>query len=231
MRTVTFNRYARAVMASFLFAFALIAELTSASPLAAAAATDCETFQGWFARQPGSRLILSSTNDFYKRSVRPRKPDTILDYSAFPLSHDQASWYKAMKHYRASFGNGRCLSGFYDSAHKRAVLYSQYGTASDLTVTTVSSAPAGLPIHSAPDRTRNGVRLGMTLEQVTAIDGPGTLYSNGRYRRLTYSQDFKTSPTSKEDGKTKTPAVEVTAYLGFLFTDGRLVAMDVGGGV
>jgi hypothetical protein len=45
------------------------------------------------------------------------------DYSAFPLSHDQASWYKAMKHYRNNFGNGRCLSGFYDSAHKTAVLY------------------------------------------------------------------------------------------------------------
>ena len=56
--------------------------------------------------QPGSQLILSSTNDFYKNSVRPRKPDTILDYSAFPLSHDRASWYKAMKHFRNNFGNG-----------------------------------------------------------------------------------------------------------------------------
>ena len=243
MRTVTFNRCYRAAMASLLFAFALTAELTSALPLAAVAAptslgvlalsdnTDCETFQRWFARQPGSQLILSSTSDFYKRSLRPRKPDTVFDYSAFPLSHDQASWYKAMKHFRNNVGNGRCLSGFYDSAHKTAVLYSQYGTASDLTVTTVSSAPAGLPIHPAPNGTRNGVRLGMTLEQVTAIDGPGTLYSNGRYRRLTYDQDFKTSSTDREGGKTKTTAVEVTAYLGFLFTDGKLVAINAGGGM
>ena len=107
-----------------------------------------------------------------------------------------------MKHYRnIVLGMAVAYPGFYDSVHKTAVLYSQYGTASDLTVTTVSSAPAGLPIHSAPDRTRNGVRLGMTLEQVTAIDGPGTLYSNGRYRRLTYSQDFKTSSTYMEGGK------------------------------
>jgi hypothetical protein len=111
-----------------------------------------------------------------------------------------------------------------------AVLYSQYGTASDLTVTTVSSEPAGLPIHPAPDRTRNGVRLGMTLEQVTAIDGPGTLYSNGRYRRITYNQDFRASSTSEGGNKTKT-AVEVAAYLGFLFMNGKLVAIDVGGGV
>jgi hypothetical protein len=228
-------------MASLSIGFALTAELTAAPPLAAAAATsfrvlavsdntDCEAFQRWFARQPGSQLILNSTSDFYKNSVRPRKPDTVLDYSAFPLSHDQASWYKAMKHYRNNFGNGRCLSGFYDSAHKTAVLYSQYGTASDLTVTTVSSAPAGLPNHPAPDRTRNGVRLGMTLEQVTAIDGPGTLYSNGRYRRITYNQDFKAISTSEGGGKTKT-VVEVTAYLGFLFMNGKLVAIDVGGGV
>ena len=152
----------RAAMASLLIAFALTAEVTPTASLAAVAAptssrvlalsdnADCEAFQRWFARQPGSQLILSSTNDFYENSVRPRKPDTILDYSAFPLSHDRASWYKAMKHYRNNFGNGRCLSGFYDSAHKIAVLYSQYGTASDLTVTTVSSAPAGLPIHPAP---------------------------------------------------------------------------------
>lgn len=230
-------------MASFLFAFALTAELMAALPLAAVAATtsfhvlalsdntDCETVQRWFARQPGSQLILSSTNDFYKSSVRTRKPDTILDYSAFPLSHDRASWYKAMKHYRNNLGNGRCLSGFYDSVHKTAVLYAQYGTASDLTVTAVSSAPTGLPSHPAPSRTRNGVRLGMTLEQVTAIDGPGTLYSNGRHRRLTYNQDFKTSSTYMEGGKAKTVTVDVIAYLGFLFTDGKLVAINTGGGV
>jgi hypothetical protein len=77
-----------------------------------------------------------------------------------------------MKHYHNSFGNRRCLSAFYDSAHKTALLYSQYGTASDLTVTTVSSAPTGLPIRPAPNQTPGGVRLGMTLEQVTAFAGP-----------------------------------------------------------
>lgn len=219
------SRYVFAAMASLSIAFALPAELMAAPPPAASATsfrvlassdnTDCETFQRWFARQPGSQLVLSSANDFYKKSVRPRKVDTILDYSAFPLSHDQAPWYKAMKHYRNDFGNGRCLSGFYDSAHKIAVLYSQYGTASDLTVTTVSSAPAGLPIHPAVGQTRNGVRLGMTVEEVTAIDGPGTVYSNGRYGRITYNQDLKAS----------------SSYLGFLFVNGKLVAIDVGGGV
>jgi hypothetical protein len=243
VRSPFYRSIVRAAMPSLVIAFALTAESTPAPSFAAVAVatsssvvalsdnTDCETFQRWFARQPGSQLVLNSTNDFYKNSVRPRKADTILDYSAFPLSHGQASWYKTMKHYRSNFGNGRCLSGFYDSAHKAALLYSQYGTASDLTVTTVSSAPTGLPIHPAPNQTRNGVRLGMTLEQVTAIEGPGTLHSNGHYRRLTYNQDFKTSSTYEEGGKTKTIPVEVTAYLGFLFMDGKLVAVDVGGGV
>ena len=54
----------------------------------------------------------------------------------------------------------------------------------------------------------------MTVEQVTAIDGPGTLSSSGRYRRITYNQGFKASSTSEPGGKTKT-AVDVTAYLGF----------------
>ncbi len=228
-------------MASFCIAFALTIELTSAAPtsvagaasvvLAANAGGDCDTLQRWFARQPGSQLVLNSASDFYKNSVRPRKPDTILDYSAFPLSHDQTAWYKAMKHNSSTYGNGRCLSGFYDASRKTAVLYAQYGTASDLTVTTVSGTPSGLASHPAPDRTRNGVRLGMTLDQVRAIDGPGTLHANGRYQRLTYNQDFKTSTTSKEAGKTKTIPVDVSAYLGFLFLDGKLVAMDVGGGV
>jgi hypothetical protein len=75
------------------------------------------------------------------------------------------------------------------------------------------------------------VRRGTTLTEVTAIDGPGTLSSNGRYRRLAYNQDFKTTSTYKEGGKTKTVGVEVIAYLGFQFFDGRLVAMNVGGGV
>ena len=148
MRTVTLNRYPCAAMASLSIAFALTA--TPFRVLAVSDNTDCEALQRWFARQPGSQLILSSTNDFYKNSVRPRKPDTILDYSAFPLSHDRASWYKAMKHYRNNFGNGRCLSGFYDSAHKIAVLYSQYGTAWDFTVTTVAQCARSTPDPCSP---------------------------------------------------------------------------------
>jgi hypothetical protein len=71
----------------------------------------------------------------------------------------------------------------------------------------------------------------MTLAQVRAIDGPGTLHTNGSGQRLTYKQDFKTSSTSKEAGKATTVPVAVTAYLGFQFTDGKLVAINVGGGV
>jgi hypothetical protein len=222
----------RTRMLFLLIPFALTLELTPTASLGAISTAasprsvatndnaDCETFQRWFAKQPGSRLVQGSMNDYYQKSGRPRRPDTILDYAAFPLSHDQASWYKTMKHYRNNFGNGRCLSGFYDSTHKTALIYSQYGTASDLTVTTVFSVPAGLPIHSAPNLTKNGARLGMSVAQIKAIDGPGTLRSDGRYQRLSYNQNFTTSAN-----------VQVIAYLGFIFVDGGLVAIDVGGGV
>ena len=125
-----------------------------------------------------------------------------------------------MKHYRTNVGNTRCLSGFYDSAHKTALVFSENGTGSDLTLTTVSNPPAELPNHPAPSQTRNGVRLGMTVAQVQAIDGQGTLRSDGRYQRLMYSQDIK-----------KTANFVIINYLGFLFLNGKLVAADVGGGV
>ncbi len=79
----------RAAMASLLMAFALTAEVTPTPSFAAVAATtssravalsdntDYETLQRRFARQPGSQLVLSSTNNFYENSVRPRRPDTI----------------------------------------------------------------------------------------------------------------------------------------------------------
>jgi hypothetical protein len=224
----------RAAMRAFSIpiAFALAAELSATTPLGAVASgtsprvvalsaiTSCETAWVRFARQPGSRLVLSLTNEYDKKFARPRKPDNIADYNATPFSNDNASWYKNMRHYTTNVGNGRCISGFYDSAHKTALIFSQNGTGSDLTLTTVANAPAGLPIHSAPSQTRNGVRLGMTVAQVEAIDGSGTLRADGRYQRLMYSQDIK-----------KTPKFSIVFYLGFLFTDGKLVAADVGGGV
>lgn len=226
-----------------LIVFALAAELASAPPLGALAAlpsisvlalsddADCAAFQRWFARQSGSQLVLRSTGDFYKNSMRPRRPDTILDYSVLPVIHNRTSWYRAMRHSRNHFGGGGCLSGFYDSAHKTALIYSQYDTASDLTITPVSSASYGLPIHPVPTRTRNGVRLGMTLQQVTAIDGPGTRHSNGRFQLLTYNQGFKRSVRHTDNDKAKTSAVEVISYLGFLFLEGKLVAINAGGGM
>jgi hypothetical protein len=83
---------ARAAIPWFSFAFMFALVLPPApSPSAAATIAGCASFQSWFAQQSGSRLVLSSTNDLYKNSPRPRKPDTVLDYSAFPLSHEGAS--------------------------------------------------------------------------------------------------------------------------------------------
>ena len=209
-----------AAMLPFLISIAFALAATPSRVVASSDDTACQTFRHWFTGQPGSQLVLSLTNEFNEKFARPRKPDNILDYSATPASNDQTSWYKAMKHYRSAAGSGRCMSAFYDSAHKTALIFSEGGTRSDLTLTTVSTAPAGLPNHPAPSQTRNGVRLGMTVAQVQAIEGPGTLRSDGHSQRLMYSQDIK-----------KTANAVITNYLGFLFINGKLVAADVGGGI
>jgi hypothetical protein len=207
----------RAVTGPILIALALAATL---APPALSATDGCATFRSWFALQPGSQLVLGSTNYFEQKFATPRKSDNILDYSVVHSSNDRTSWYEVMKHYHTNVGSGRCFSAFYDSARKTALVFSEYGTGSDLTITTASSAPSALPIHAAPRRTQNGVRLGMTVAQVQAIDGPGTLRPYGRYQRLTYSQNVK-----------KSANVVFIGYLGFLFLDGKLIAADVGGGI
>jgi hypothetical protein len=197
--------------------------VASGTPLRVTASdndTVCETFRHWFSGQPGWQLVLSATGEFDRQFARPRKPDTILDYSPVPFSNYRTSWYSSMKHYNIVAGNGHCSSGFYDPAHKTALILSEYGTRSDLTLTNVSSAFAGLPSRLAPSQTRNGVQLGMTVAQVQAIDGPGTLRSNGHYQRLLYSQDLKKAANTK-----------ITFYIGFLFVDGKLVAVNAGGGI
>jgi hypothetical protein len=213
------------VIRSFLSAGVLLTLALAAPPSRAstlpATASSCQGFRAWFAQQPGSQLVLSATNDnFNQQFATPLKRDNILDFSATPGGNDTTFWYNAMKHYRTNVGNGRCFSAFYDAATKTALVLSEYGTGSDLTITSASNPPTQLPIRPAPKRTQNGVRLGMTLAQVRAIDGPGTLRSDGRYQRLMYSQDI-----------TKTPTFSVTNYVGFLFRNGKVVAADVGGGV
>ncbi|HEY3676723.1 MAG TPA: hypothetical protein VGK84_12120 [Candidatus Tumulicola sp.] len=198
-------------------ALVFVAVLTGS---ARSATDECATFRTWFAGQPGSQLVVSSTNYFNQKFASPRKRDNILDYSPMPSSNDRTSWYKAMKHFRTSVGSGRCFSAFYDPNHKTALVLSEYGTGSDLTITTISNAPSGIPVGKVPSQTQNGVRLGMTLAQVRAIDGAGTLRSQGHRTWLSYNQDVK-----------KTPNIVFTGYLGFLFVDGKLVAADVGGGI
>lgn len=212
-------------------ALVLTAQLTWATPLDAAALSGtprvvalsddaaCQAFRRWFTAQPGGQLVMSASSAFNATYARPRKPDNILDYSTIPMSNDASSWYKGMKHYRTTVGSTRCASASYDPAHKTVLVLSDSGTGSDFTITIVSNPPAELPIQTTPKQTRNGVRLGMTIAQVQAIEGSGTLRQDGRYQRLMYSQNYKKG------------AAEITSYLGFLFAGGKLVAMNVGGGV
>jgi hypothetical protein len=208
-----------AARAMLMLTTALVLAGTSTAP-ATSATDECATFRSWFVQQPGSKLVLSATQNFDQKFANAGKRDTILNYSPIPFSNDRAAWYLAMKHYRTNVGNGRCFSAFYDSAHKSALVLSENGTGSDLTMMSVSNAPAGLRSGSVPQQTQNGVRFGMTIAQVQAIDGTGTLRSDGGYKQLFYSQNVK-----------KSDKVTFINYLGFLFANEKLVAADAGGGI
>jgi hypothetical protein len=204
-----------------LLAFAAVAALSAAGAAGAAQpspapVTSCDTFRAWFALQPGSRLTLAGTTTI-PPTARPKKPDTILTYGPWGAAETEASWTAGMKQFRGIYGGGGCLGGYYDASARTALVLERYDTASDLTITTIASAPVGLPAHAVPRKTRNGAAVGMTLAQVQAIEGKGALSRSGGYEVLAFDQ-----------GKAG-PGAEY-GWLRFLFKNGAVAAIDVGYG-
>jgi len=124
-----------------------------------------------------------------------------------------------MQSFKGSVGGGGCLAGFYDPSSRTALILVRYDTASDLVITKIASVPEGLPQHPVPSETNRGAKLGMTVAQVQAIEGAGTLSSKSGITTLYYNQDVNDSYGGTLYG-----------HLAFLFVNDKAVAINAGGG-
>ena len=119
--------------------------------------------------------------------------------------------------YRTNVGSGRCLAGWYDPATRRAAVEDQFDTYTATSLFDVSGAPKGLkarPLGAL--RTKRGVALGMTIDQVRRIDGPGGPARAGTQTILRYH--WVTQP------------YDTLNDLTFVFAKSRLIAMGYGQG-
>jgi hypothetical protein len=205
--------------------FAAIASLAmpamAATP-APVSITSCGTFRTWFAQQPGWRLTLPGVSTVLPVIARPKKPDTILTYGPYGAAVPTASWSAGMKRFEGPVGGGGCLSGYYDASTQTALILSSYDTASDLLITKTTNEPLGLPSHAVVLHTKNGAAIGMTLEQIRAIEGNGTLSTVAGSQELLFKQDLGPVAASGRP--------EEYGWLRFLFQGGRVTAIDVGAG-
>jgi hypothetical protein len=88
-----------------------------------------------------------------------------------------------------------------------------------LPITQTTSIPGGLPRRSVPSGTKREASLGMSLAQVQKIEGPGKIYSKNGVSVLFYNQNV-----SDSHGGT------LYGHLAFLFINGAVAAINVGGG-
>jgi hypothetical protein len=177
----------------------------------------CETFRAWFAQQPGAKIFSVGPGDS-EGGVHPSAFDTILTYRWDTMRPTDPA-FKQMRFYTTNVGGGGCMAGFYDAAASRALIFLVYGTATDLVITRRTSIPGGLPGHSVPGGTKRGANLGMSLAQVQKIEGPGKLYSKNGVSVLFYNQNAGDSHGGTLYG-----------HLAFLFVNGKVAAINAGGG-
>jgi hypothetical protein len=111
------------------------------------------------------------------------------------------------------------MAGYYDAPASIALIFLTYGTATDLVITKTTSIPGGLPTHSVPTATKRGAAVGMSIAAVQKIEGPGTTYGKNGAVTLFYNQNAKDSYGGTLYG-----------HLAFLFVDGKVEAINAGGG-
>ncbi|MEO6835667.1 MAG: hypothetical protein ABI231_07165 [Candidatus Tumulicola sp.] len=179
--------------------------------------SSCETFRAWFAQQPASGIFSIGPRDS-ENGLRPSAHDTILTYRWDTLRPTDPT-FKQMRFYTTNVGGGGCMAGYYDAPASRALIFLVYGTATDLVIAQTTSIPGGLPRHSVPIGTKRGANLGMSLAQVQKIEGPGKIYSKNGVSVLFYNQNV-----SDLHGGT------LYGHLAFLFINGKVAAINAGGG-
>lgn len=176
----------------------------------------CEAFRSWFDGQPGGKIFSIGPRDA-EIGARPSAPDTILAYR-WDTVNPSGPEFKQMRFYTVNVGSGRCMAGYYDATSSTALILLLYGTASDLVITRTDSIPAGLPRHSVPVGTKRGAKLGMSIAQIQKIEGHGTMYGKNP-AVLVYNQSVKDSYGGTLYG-----------HLAFLFANGKVAAINAGGG-
>jgi hypothetical protein len=181
------------------------------------AITSCETFRDWFEQQPGSK-IFSIGSQHSDAGVHPSAFDTIPNYR-WDTRSSAAAPFKQMRFYTTKFGGGGCLAGYYDPSTSTVLILLSYDTASDLVITKTTSIPGGLPKHAVPSGTQRGANLGMSVAQIQAIEGRGTMYGKNGAMVLYYNQNVKDSYGGTLYG-----------HLAFLFLNGKVAAINAGGG-
>jgi hypothetical protein len=178
---------------------------------------NCETFRAWFKQQPGSKIfsIGPQNSDV---GVHPSAFDSIPNYRWDTRSFADTA-FKQMRFYTTIFGGGGCLAGYYDASASTALILLSYDTATDLVITRTTSIPGGLPKHAVPVGTQRGANLGMSVAQIQAIEGRGRIYGKNGATVLYYNQNVKDSN-----------GVTLYGHLAFLFLNGKVAAINAGGG-
>lgn len=179
---------------------------TAAAP-AGVAVGDFASMKSWFAWQPGSHLrserIVAPAQPF----AVPKATDSLFGYTADRAELPQAPLRSAMRGYAS--GDDR-LDAAYDPQCGCAVVFARAGSERDLVLTRIRSTPDGLPVTAIVPRTANGVQLGMSRDEVIAIEGAGTLLQFPDHKVLAYDQGAR-------------------GHLAFWFVDHKLAGIEIGG--
>ena len=150
-----------------MLGFALAVTLAAAIPV-----SDYDSCRAWFADQPGSHLLSNRIVDPAVRFPRSKVADSLtVSSSGSGFANDTA----------------QCQIS-YDSEHQVAMVSVVENGVTQLVLTRVRDDPSLAKSNAVTVATQNGVTLGMSRDQVTAIEGEGTVLQFPDHKALVYDQ-------------------------------------------
>ncbi|GAC1651739.1 MAG: hypothetical protein NVS9B12_00400 [Vulcanimicrobiaceae bacterium] len=172
----------------------------------------CKWFRGWYGAQGVKSLQIDEIRD--KKKSAPRIHD------ALTLSFDHASWFQDPR----GPGKGQCGSIWFDPAHNLAAILFYYDTYREIALFRIKSPISGVTTKDLSAlSTTHRLKLGMSLQDVEAIEGPAKVIATPNGSIVHYSWLIRDLENPKITG--------VTFDLSALFVNNRLVAFDYGCGV
>jgi hypothetical protein len=171
---------------------------------------NCDTARKWFQHEAGSLITLDSRNS-KAHYAQPVEPDS-LDFN-----------FTKAAYYRGNVGGGGCLGGYFDGANNIAAIREMYDTYQDNVLFCVKHPVDGFTNRKLTNsQTKRGARLGMTFEQVVAIEGAGTFERLPNGDTVLRYQWFVPMRESN---------LPLTYDLAFVLNGGRVIGIDYGWGV